>query len=586
MLLFWLLSDGMSFLFFIVVVALVVQVIRLSIRVDHLERTRRGDVPQPVAPAHEVAPVSAPSEPVAPVAVAPTPEFEPTPGERLIAWIKEDWLLKLGALLLLIGFGWFATYAFVHNWIGPAGRISLGLLAGVGFLALGTWRMRTHEQQGGVFLVLGSTIVLLTTYAAREVYDFFTPSSALALMFLSTVFVAGVSVLRKNTSLAMAGLILACAAPLLTASPTHDYVALFVYLLVVVIGAMGIVVVMGNAQLSLAALIIMGVYSMGYTIGSGSDKAVMLILAFAFTALFFLTNSIEIIRRKTADNTVNVITAAGSGLFVLGWILYAAQDEWQSLLIALWMMVFAVGAFALQRVTGNRVPFYTYACVGIGMLGAATAVELDGHALVIALTLEVAAVVMASYLILRDMDKSMVLSWLFVVPGLLAMESITSHHWHTDTYSSEFWVIATLSITLIALGVYLMREAKQRALATHMLSNALVIIGSIYAYILIWLRLHAGQHEPAHATMISLVIYTVIGLVVYVFGNVRDSRTCTWYAGILLTGVFGRLLLVDIWQMELTGRIITFLLIGTLFISTAFYGRRKTHAITHTSSTH
>ena len=47
--------------------------------------------------------------------------------QKFVTWIKEDWLMKLGALLLLIGFGWFATYAFLNNWIGPAGRISLGL---------------------------------------------------------------------------------------------------------------------------------------------------------------------------------------------------------------------------------------------------------------------------------------------------------------------------------------------------------------------------------------------------------------------------------------------------------------------------
>lgn len=33
---------------------------------------------------------------------------------RFVEWIKEDWMLKLGALLLLIGFGWLTTYAFLR----------------------------------------------------------------------------------------------------------------------------------------------------------------------------------------------------------------------------------------------------------------------------------------------------------------------------------------------------------------------------------------------------------------------------------------------------------------------------------------
>ncbi len=36
-----------------------------------------------------------------------------------------------------------------------------------------------------------------------------------------------------------------------------------------------------------------------------------------------------------------------------------------------------------------------------------------------------------------------------------------------------------------------------------------------------------------------------------------------------------RLLTVDVWKMELTGRIITFLLVGALLMSTAFLVRKR-----------
>ena len=60
-----------------------------------------------------------------------------TSADRFVRWIREDWLLKLGALLLLVGLSWLASYAFLNNWIGPMGRIALGLVAGTGFIALG-----------------------------------------------------------------------------------------------------------------------------------------------------------------------------------------------------------------------------------------------------------------------------------------------------------------------------------------------------------------------------------------------------------------------------------------------------------------
>jgi hypothetical protein len=55
------------------------------------------------------------------VAVKPGGTEGASAGNRFFEWIKEDWLMKLGALLLLIGFGWLASYAFLHNWIGPHG---------------------------------------------------------------------------------------------------------------------------------------------------------------------------------------------------------------------------------------------------------------------------------------------------------------------------------------------------------------------------------------------------------------------------------------------------------------------------------
>ena len=75
--------------------------------------------------------------------------------------------------------------------------------------------------------------------------------------------------------------------------------------------------------------------------------------------------------------------------------------------------------------------------------------------------------------------------------------------------------------------------------------------------------------------MISLVIYTLIGLIAYFFGMKHGWRTLRFYGGILLGFVVGRMILIEVWNMELTGRIITFFIIGTLLVSTAFLGRKK-----------
>lgn len=114
--------------------------------------------------------------------------------ERFIDWLKEDWLLKLGAFILLIAFSSLTTYAFLNNWIGPIGRVVLGIIAGIIFLLIGYWRIKNYLIQGSVFLILGSMTILISLFAARVIYHFFTPLLALIIAFLTNAFVAITSI--------------------------------------------------------------------------------------------------------------------------------------------------------------------------------------------------------------------------------------------------------------------------------------------------------------------------------------------------------------------------------------------------------
>src|SRR5450755_40112 len=53
--------------------------------------------------------------------------------------IGQYWLNRIGIAAMLIGVSYFLKYAFENNWIGPAGRIAIGLIAGI---ALILWNER------------------------------------------------------------------------------------------------------------------------------------------------------------------------------------------------------------------------------------------------------------------------------------------------------------------------------------------------------------------------------------------------------------------------------------------------------------
>lgn len=572
-----------GFLAFLAFVALLLFMRNISARVSRIEQKLKQGVPL-ASPQVQSTLRSAAMPPQAGGQTSNVPEqyaSNQSVDSAFAEWLKRDWMLKLGALLLLMAFGWLTTYAFLHNWIGEAGRIMLGLIAGTLFIMIGWWRIRRFVHQGGVFLVLGSTTILFTVFAARHYYHYFDPVSALVIMFLSTAAVAMAAVRYNNRALSLGSLILAGVAPLFTEATTPDYVGLCWYLLVVVIGAIWIVVFTGQRELTTAALVLIALYGFPHMfMSTAADKGALLLFAYVFAALFFFTNTIGILKSRQRQISADLVTAAGNGLLLLAWIVAAAPKELQSLIISAWMIVFAVGAFLIYRLTARKEPFYVYAGVSVAMLAAATSAELHGSTLTIAYTIECGLIPLITYLILRDIKVAERLGWLFVGPIILSFSSIFSRAWSTGVVHKDFFVLLVLAVTFLGLAAILARHSREANDTEPLyLNRALGIVGSAYLYILIWRSLLAGPGDDNTAIMLALAIYTVIGIAAYFAGIAQQSRWIQIYGGVMIGLVAARLLMVDVWKMALAGRIGTFFVIGTLLVATAFLTRNRNKSL-------
>src|ERR1700687_3224913 len=62
--------------------------------------------------------------------------------------IGQYWLNRVGIVAMLMGVSYFLKYAFENNWIGPAGRIVVGLVAGI---ALILWSERFRARNYAAF---------------------------------------------------------------------------------------------------------------------------------------------------------------------------------------------------------------------------------------------------------------------------------------------------------------------------------------------------------------------------------------------------------------------------------------------------
>jgi uncharacterized membrane protein len=497
---------------------------------------------------------------------------QPVTTDAFSAWVKQDFLVKLGGLLLLIALGWFVSYAFANNWIGEVGRITLGILFGVLLMIVGVLRISKYPSQGAIFTVLGSTTVLLTIFAARGLYDFFTPASALIFMFITVAYVAFVSVRYNREPLAIASLLLGAIAPGLTFAPAPDIAGLSLYLLALVIGTVWVVYRLKSSVLTFLALGVVLVHTLPYIdAASYADQLIGLLFSFVFTMIFLITNIVSILYSRTKQTeSVHYITAIGTGAYLMLWVAGGAPELWHTPLYLIWMLVFATVSFLVYIKTTNRVPFYIYGSVSLGLLAAATATLFEGAVLTIMYAIELGILILLANNVVLNSLVARRLALLYIGIIVLSMQHLTFLTGYASFSAADFSALLVVTISLALTG-YSLTRTKPDIATDDSLQPGPVLLSAALGYVLaiIWLTLH--QNLPnGDATTISLVIYTIIGLAFYIQGRVQSITNMMLAGKIIIGGVVLRLLIIDVWQLAVSERIVVFFIIGILLISTAF----------------
>ena len=186
--------------------------------------------------------------------------------------------------------------------------------------------------------------------------------------------------------------------------------------------------------------------------------------------------------------------------------------------------------------------------------------------------------VVAMALILISLKAKLPTHWttLFLIslalPIATSMQSFLSDDWATSITHNPALGIYTLVGLLALLALVLRYQLTRYQGVTDYLNNAItvlwVVVGA-YLTILVWLIPQAILADAGYAVTVSLLTYTIGGLLCYSLGRARSLKALKIGGIVLLAGVIARLGLVDVWQMELFWRIITFFGVGTLFIATA-----------------
>jgi uncharacterized membrane protein len=175
-------------------------------------------------PPQAIKPPPQPPQGVKPALHEPRPDLEKFIGENLIS--------KIGIAILVLAIGFFVKYAIDNDWIGPAGRVGIGLLCGGVLVGFAHVLRKNYKSFSSVLVGGGLAIFYFTIALAYHQYQLFGQTVSFVIMVVITAFAVILSLLYDRQELAIIALVGGFVAPFLVSNGRGNYQVLFSYLLI------------------------------------------------------------------------------------------------------------------------------------------------------------------------------------------------------------------------------------------------------------------------------------------------------------------------------------------------------------------
>lgn len=512
----------------------------------------------------------------------------PREQDAVLHFLGDDWLVKVGVLLLVLSLGWFVTYAFTHDWIGPIGRVTLGMLFGLVLVVAGTWRFSKSSIQGISLLSGGSASIYISIFAGMTMYHFYTPVMGLFFMGLMTAYMAILSGIKRSRSLSVATLMLGLIAPLFVFGSV-EIMVLFVYLFILSAGIIAVDVLLGWRATTLATLVGVFLYSLiSYANGDIERSFSSFVMILLFTLLFYGANIGMIISTRATQGYDLGVTAL-VGMTFFSWVLMTVDSDFIGMVFIGGALLFAISSFAVSSFFRLYEPMLLYASVAVAFLLAATERIFDGSLLAVLLAVEIGGLTLVSFVFLREKNFRVgrILTALLVWPVALSLENIQELIARSDSLSYGVAVVTGsptehLFVLVVMAGVFgavafaanrFFPEVGKKGEASLFALTKALSIG--YILLFVWFFLHVIIPAYYVASMVTLILFTMAGLFFYARGTLVQGSSLRGIGLALFIIVLIRLFLVEFWTMSSVEKIITFFVVGALFLSTAFLLQKK-----------
>jgi uncharacterized membrane protein len=155
----------------------------------------------------------------------------PPPRRSVETGFGLTWINRIAVFTCILAVAFFFKYAVDNDWIGPAARILLGILASlIAIAAADILRRRGHDTYAQGICGLGVSILYLSFFAAFSFYRLIPQNAAFGLMVLTTICAVALSLRYQSQALAILALMGGYATPPLLSTGQLRPVFIFNYL--------------------------------------------------------------------------------------------------------------------------------------------------------------------------------------------------------------------------------------------------------------------------------------------------------------------------------------------------------------------
>jgi uncharacterized membrane protein len=519
--------------------------------------------------------------------------------------IGSHWFNRIGILAVLIGMAWFLKLAIDSQWIGPSGRVLIGLVAGGALIA---WSERFRDRGYAIFSyslkAVGSGTLYLSLWAAFSLYQLIPPGVAFVAMIAVTAFNGYMAWAQDAELLGLYAIAGALSTPLLVSTGENHEVTLFSYLLVLNVAMLALVALRPWSRLLFASFAGTAIFVLGWWSEFYSDAqfarttffVAVFFLIFAFAPRLVRVDLEDDAPHSGWDNLALVVLPvlnAAFGFIAFYNLLDVLKSDWAEAFLAVGFAAFYLFMLQLPAQRGlrksPRLLTDLHLTAAVVFLTIAIPLKAQGRWLTIGWLAEGAALLwMASRARLRLLLALALLCLSLGVGALLLVNpSASTTPIFNERFGSYLAGIATLAFTAwVALKAR--TEPEQEALVSWPAIAAGAVLG-VNALILVaigweihsywWVLRWTGDGNQWEAYQMSAQFtyslwFMVYGAILLGLGFWRRSAFLRWQALVLLAGTVVKVFLYDMSALSQGYRILSFLGLGVLLFAVSFVYQR------------